>query len=152
MTDIDIPLVTAISNPISKPRILLVEDDPISARLTSNLLAEFDPEITHILRGEEAIGLFEEGRDFDLVLMDLFLPGLSGFKTADAIRTTENYRGRPVQIVVLSSNPLMENREQFLKTTGFADYLMKPPRKDTFIAAVKKHLANRPPERIANWY
>jgi CheY-like chemotaxis protein len=136
----------------TQPRILLVEDDPISARLTSNLLAGLNPVITHVLNGEEALALFEANTEFDLVLMDLYLPGLNGFKTTDAIRATDNYLSRKVPIVALTSNPLMENREQFLKTTGFSDYIMKPPRKDTFAAAIGKHLVTRPPERIANWY
>ncbi len=90
MNDIP-PIATtnAISGP-AKPRILLVEDDPISAKLSSNLLAELDPEITHVTKGEDALALFEEGRDFDVVLMDVYLPGLNGFKTTDAIRATEN--------------------------------------------------------------
>jgi two-component system, NarL family, sensor histidine kinase BarA len=134
------------------PRILLVEDDPISAKMTTTLLAELGPEVTHVITGEEALDLFEQGREFDLVLMDIYLPGLNGFKTTDAIRASDNYRGRKVPIVALTSNPLMENRAQFLKTTGFADYLTKPPRKDSFIASMKKYLANRPPERVANWY
>lgn len=134
------------------PRILLVEDDPISARLTTNMLSELEPEVTHVLNGEDALDLFEQGKEFDLVLMDLYLPGLNGFKTTDAIRATDNYRGRKVPIVALTSNPLMESRDQFLKTTGFTDYLTKPPRKDSFVANMKKYLANRPPERIANWY
>ncbi len=135
-----------------KPRILLVEDDPLSARLTTNLLAELAPEITHVMNGEDAIALFEAGQEFDVVLMDLYLPGLNGFKTTDAIRATDNYRGRKVPIIALTSNPLMKNRDQFMKSTGFSDYLMKPPRKDSFAAAVMKHLVTRPPERIASWY
>ena len=151
MSDIPpIATTTAISGP-AKPRILLVEDDPISAKLSSNLLAELDAEITHVMKGEDALALFEAGSDFDVVLMDLYLPGLNGFKTTDAIRATENWRGRMIPILALTSNPLMENREQFLKTTGFSDYLMKPPRKDTFAAAVKKHIGTGR-ERLATWY
>lgn len=71
---IDLPPIAAAPDSAivaSKPRILLVEDDPISARLSSNLLAELGHEITHVVKGEDAIALFDATKEFDVVLMDL---------------------------------------------------------------------------------
>ena len=45
----------------------------------------------------------------------------------------------------------MESHDKFLKDTGFADYIMKPPRKDTFASSAKKHFT-APVVRIASWY
>jgi len=130
--------------------ILIVEDDPISAKLASNLLAQLGTEILIAVNGTQAVAYFESATDIDLVLMDLYLPDMSGIKTAEAIRATEHYRNRRVPILALTSNALMESKEQFLKSTGFVDYITKPPRKDTFPATVKKHL----PAAItkSSWY
>ena len=72
--------------------ILIVEDDPISAKLASNLLAELGVEILLAANGTQAVAYFESATDIDLVLMDLYLPDMSGIKTTEAIRATEHYR------------------------------------------------------------
>ena len=133
-------------------KILLVEDDPISARLTTNLLAELEVEIVHVLKGEDAVAFYlSSDPQFDLVLMDLYLPGITGFKATEGIRASEYYQQRPVPIIALTSNALMENKQQFLQSTGFTEYVTKPARKDTFPALVRKHL---PPPKLASlsWY
>jgi CheY-like chemotaxis protein len=83
--------------------------------------------------------------------MDLYLTAMNGFKTTEAIHATAHYRDHPVPIIALTSNTLMESKPQFLKSTGFTDYINKPPRKDTFAALVKKYL---PPPKLASleWY
>jgi CheY-like chemotaxis protein len=136
---------------MSKPVILIVEDDPISARLSSNLLAELEAEIIVVHKGEDAIAHFNDEKPVDIVLMDLYLPGLNGFDSAAGIRETEHYRTRRVPIIALTSNALMERKEDFLKKTGFTDYITKPPRKDTFAGLVKKHLPP-PPTHKLSWY
>jgi CheY-like chemotaxis protein len=76
---------------------------------------------------------------------------MNGFKTTEAIHASAHYRDRPMPIIALTSNTLMETKAQFLKSTGFTDYVPKPPRKDTFAALVKKYL---PPPKLASleWY
>ena len=137
---------------MTQPRILLVEDDPISARLSTNLLAELEAEIVHVLTGEEAVELFEAATPFDLVLMDLYLPAMSGFKATEAIRASAHYESRPIPIIAVSSTALMEDKAKFLKSTGFTDYINKPPRKDTFAAQVKKHLSTPHKPTTLAWY
>ena len=137
---------------MSNPRILLVEDDPISAALASNLLKELQAEITVVAKGEDAVALFEAEKEFDLVLMDLYLPGIDGFKTTSEIRGTDHYRTRRIPIIALTSNALMERKEDFLKKTGFSDYITKPVRKDSFPATVQKHLSNIAPAAKLSWY
>lgn len=135
-----------------KPRILLIEDDPISAKLATNILREIEAEVTHVVSGEEAVALFEAEQEFELVLLDLYLPGMSGFTTWEKIRGTEQYRLRRIPVVALTSNALMEPKAQFLKTTGFTDYVAKPVRKDTFPDFVRKLLPASAPTAKLSWY
>lgn len=131
-------------------RILIVEDDPISAQRATKLLSELDAEIIVVGTGADAIAQFENKAEIDLVLMDLYLPDLSGIKTSEQIKTTEHYCDRRIPIVALTSNTLMEPKEQFLKSTGFADYITKPVRTETFSNLVKKHLPK--PVNSLGWY
>ena len=135
---------------MTQPRILMVEDDPISAALATHLLSELEADVTIVGKGEEAVALFEAETEFDLVLMDLYLPGISGFATTEQIRATDHYCNRRIPIIALTSNALMESKEQFLKKSGFTDYITKPVRKDSFPALIKQHLP-RAIEKLG-WY
>lgn len=132
------------------PRILIVDDDPISAALANNLLREMDATVTVVGTGQEAIDMFEAETNFDLVLMDLYLPNLNGFKTTEAIRASTHYRNRKIPIIALTSNTLMEPKAQFLKSTGFAEYITKPVRKESFTPLIKRLLPVSDPS--LSWY
>lgn len=135
------------------PRILLVEDDPISAKLTTNVLGVLSAEVTHVMSGEEAVALFEAGeKDFDMVLMDLYLKGMTGFVAWDQIRSTDHWRARRIPGIALTSNALMESKADFLKTTRFDEYFTKPVRKETFPDFVLKHLPKMPSTTKLSWY
>ncbi|MDX2095695.1 MAG: response regulator [Alphaproteobacteria bacterium] len=135
---------------MASPRILLIEDDPISAKLASNLLSELNATVTIVCCGEEAVALFEKATPLDLVLTDLYLPDISGFAVADRIRTTEHYRNRRIPIIALTSNALMESKADFLKNSGFSDYITKPLRKNTFPDIIRHHL-NPPGTAQLGW-
>jgi CheY-like chemotaxis protein len=120
-------------------RILLVEDDPISATRAMKMLEEIQAQVTHVTTGEAAVALFEAPHEFHLILMDLYLPKMNGFQATESIRGSDSYRENRIPIIALTSNALMEPKEQFLKKTGFSDYLTKPARQH-FVAQVKKHL------------
>lgn len=125
----------------TNPRILLVEDDPISAQRVSAVLKEINAEVVVVTGGQAALDLFQGiTADFDLILMDLFIPGMDGEAIAAAIRATDCFKRNPMPVVAITSNSLMERKEDFLRRTGFLDYVMKPVRPETFPALIRKHL------------
>lgn len=67
------------------PRVLLVEDSPTNQLLACGLLEEAGYEVTIIDNGEEAVTTAADGR-FDLILMDILLPGIDGCEATRQIR------------------------------------------------------------------
>lgn len=101
-------------------RILVVEDEPqMRSMITDNL--EFDGyRVTAVASGEEAMAAMN-GQQFALLLVDMMLPGMSGFDVCQALRA----RGNHVPIVVLTA--LTEERDRVRGLDiGADDYVSKP--------------------------
>lgn len=104
-------------------RILVVEDNEINAHLVCIILGNEGCEVTHALSGAEALELMEE-QDFDLILMDIHMPLLSGLETTKRIRELLK-NGNDVPIVALTANPDKNERERVLEA-GLDAFLTKP--------------------------
>ena len=126
--------------------ILVVEDMKLNALLISAALEHINATMYFAANGVEAIEMFQEHEDIDLILMDLHLPQMNGFDAMDHIRESDRYKQRNIPIIAITANALMEEKAQFLQSTGLADYITKPIRKDTLVNAVLKHLPHRRPE------
>lgn len=103
------------------PRVLLVEDDPVNALLAQTLMRRAGCVVTHVGDGAAAV---ESARDaqYDLVLMDMRLPGLNGCDAARAIRQGHGARWR---IVGLTANAAPEDR-QACRDAGMDAVRIKP--------------------------
>jgi len=101
-------------------RILLVEDNPINALLARALLTREGCSIDHATRGDEAIAAVKVGT-YDLILMDMRMPGLSGEETARELRKL----GVTTPIVALTANAFEDDRHACL-AAGMNDFLVKP--------------------------
>ena len=99
---------------------LLVEDNPINALLARALLTREGCEVDHARSGEEAIAAVKVGA-YDLILMDMRMPGLSGVETARALRDL----GVETPIVALTANAFEDDRHACL-AAGMNDFLVKP--------------------------
>lgn len=108
--------------PASAPgaRVLLAEDNPINALLARTLLQREGAQVDRAANGEEALAA-ASGADYDLILMDVRMPGLSG---VDATRTLRA-RGVTTPIVALTADAFEDDRRACL-TAGMNDFLVKP--------------------------
>lgn len=121
------------------PHILLVEDDTMISRLVRMMLETRGWLSTVVDDGEKAIRLCGDG-SFDLVVMDLQIPVLSGFEAARQIRRLEKEKGvPPVPIVALSAHVSRKIREECFRC-GMNDYLPKPIHMEKFFATLEIHL------------
>ena len=101
-------------------RVLLAEDNPINAMLARTLLAREGCSVEHVTDGEAALGALALG-DYELVLMDVRMPRLSGMDAARALRA----RGVETPIVALTANAFEDDRRACL-AAGMDDFLVKP--------------------------
>jgi len=113
-------------------RILLVEDNPINALLARALLGREGCEVEHVASGGEALTAAEVGT-FDLILMDMRMPGISGEETARRLR--EN--GVKTPIVALTANAFEDDRHACL-AAGMDDFMVKPLSPDALRAALTR--------------
>ncbi|SEG86326.1 PAS domain-containing hybrid sensor histidine kinase/response regulator [Marinobacterium lutimaris] len=81
-------LETAFSRPAA-PHVLLVEDNSINALIARRMLERLGLKVSHCKNGEDAIRLSSERR-FNLILMDIEMPGLNGYETSRKIREQDN--------------------------------------------------------------
>jgi CheY-like chemotaxis protein/HPt (histidine-containing phosphotransfer) domain-containing protein len=106
-----------------KFKILLAEDNLINQKVTIKILGTYGFNVTAVSDGDEAVSAVTNG-DFDLVLMDLQMPKVDGFKATDRIRALPNSR-RDIPIIALTAHALIGDREKCLNA-GMTDYISKP--------------------------
>src|SRR5437867_6756584 len=101
-------------------RLLIVEDEAKLARSLERGLAEEGYEVEVAATGEDAFFLLGS-RVYDLVLLDIMLPGRSGFEVLEAIRKARN----PTPVICVTARDSVADRVRGLDL-GADDYLMKP--------------------------
>ncbi|MDV6030919.1 MAG: response regulator [Phycisphaera sp. RhM] len=105
-------------------RILLVEDNMINQKVMLGLLGRGGHQVTVANNGEEALAMLEN-EYFELVLMDVQMPGMNGYETTAVIRQQESATGKHVPIIAMTANAMSGDRERCLDA-GMDDYLSKP--------------------------
>ncbi|MEK1906877.1 MAG: response regulator [Pseudomonas sp.] len=107
------------------PRLLCVDDNPANLLLVQTLLSDMGAEVTAVDSGYAALHNVQQ-QAFDLVLMDVQMPGMDGRQATEAIRLWEQERERsPMPIVALTAHAL-SNEKRALLQSGMDDYLTKP--------------------------
>lgn len=101
-------------------RILVVEDDATLREGLRTVLSKAGYEVTTAIRGEAALKLIRE-EPFDLVVLDLMLPGLDGSYVLEHARR----EGFTAPVIILSARSSVEDRVRGLRT-GADDYVVKP--------------------------
>ena len=106
-------------------RILAAEDNPTNQKVLAALLSPLGVELTIVDDGQAAIDRWRAG-GFDLILMDIQMPGVSGLAAARAIREAEAERGlTPTPIVALSANAMSHQVDSYL-AAGMNAHVAKP--------------------------
>jgi signal transduction histidine kinase/ActR/RegA family two-component response regulator len=108
----------------SNVRILLVEDNPISIRVTQALLESIGCRVTAARNGLEAVVAYRD-TGFDVILMDCQMPEMDGYEATRAIRQIEAFRGHRTPVIALTANAMSGSRDTCL-TAGMDDQLTKP--------------------------
>lgn len=121
---------------LSDKKILLVEDNKINQLITQKMLERKNITCVIIDNGEEAIQHLQKN-SYDLILMDVHLPGINGTEATAEIRKFN----KRIPIIALTAISLNENREMLL-SFGMNEVITKPFIPDFFYKTITTYLAN----------
>lgn len=119
-------------------RILVAEDNDVNRRLVTTLLRKRGHRITAVENGRAAIESIDAARTrFDVALLDVQMPEMSGIEAAQAVRDREGATGRRLPIIALTAHAMQGDRERCLDA-GMDGYLSKPIDVDELVEAVER--------------
>jgi PAS domain S-box-containing protein len=107
-----------------KPRLLIAEDDLVIRQVLGSMLRRYQYEIEFAEDGQQVVEFWEIGT-YDLILMDVQMPGRNGFEATGAIRERERIRGGHIPIVAMTAHALKEDQERCINA-GMDSYISKP--------------------------
>jgi len=117
-----------------KKRVIVIDDDEPICTMAKGMLGD-DYDVTVASSGKEALHLFFDGYECDVVLLDLNMPDMDGWETYNQIRDISNLHKTPIAIFSSSDDPKDTVRAQKM---GAADFIKKPPKKDVLLERVGK--------------
>ena len=117
-------------------KILIIEDNEQNLYLETFILQKNGHEIIQARSGESGIALAAQTLP-DLILLDIQLPGMDGYRVAQALRKNQAIADRP--IIAVTSYALTGDRERILEA-GCTSYIEKPINPDTFHMEIAQFL------------
>ncbi|WP_148861945.1 response regulator [Marinobacter fonticola] len=118
------------------PRVLAVDDNEANLKLVLTLLADCRVHAEGAASGFEALSKARQTR-FDLVFMDLQMPGMDGLETTERLRHIDE-RSQPMPIIALTAHALSEEKDRLLRQ-GFDGYLAKPVSSQQLMDTLYRH-------------
>ncbi|MBX9953223.1 MAG: response regulator [Candidatus Obscuribacterales bacterium] len=129
--------IMTIAGQMRKPRVLCVDDDPLLSGFVESVLIPAGIKV-HSLN--EPVVILDTMNDFqpDLILLDVIMPGLTGYEVCRLLKSHDEWKQVPV-IFLTSKSDSEGKRAAF--TAGGTDFLSKPVLVDELLARVKAHLS-----------
>ncbi|MDR2170486.1 MAG: response regulator [Planctomycetaceae bacterium] len=141
LEDYAVPENTAIklNKDNAKPicEILVVDDEPVNIQVLKNILSVRNYSVSSAYNGAEAIELIENGKKFDLLLLDVMMPKMSGYDVCKTLRDKYSLFDLPI-LMLTAKNQVQDVLLGF--QSGANDYIEKPFDKEELLARIKTHL------------
>jgi CheY-like chemotaxis protein/signal transduction histidine kinase len=118
--------------------ILLVEDNYSNQQIINLYIKNDVRKIDMAFNGKEALEKFGMAK-YDLILMDVQMPVMDGFKATQKIRELEKSTNTRVPIIAVTANAFPEDKDRCL-TSGMDDYISKPFQPDELLDKIRQHL------------
>ncbi len=125
---------------LDRPRILIAEDNASNLKVTIKMLDRLGYKADAVLNGREAIEALER-QQYDLVLMDVVMPKMSGFDATKEIRRRFPASRQP-KIIALTAYVIPNSREICIES-GMDDFLGKPVQIKELESMINSHLPAR---------
>ena len=107
-------------------KILIVDDNKLNIKVARKALQDFNFEIDECYDGQECLDKVVNGNEYDLILMDIMMPNMSGETAIAKLKEKPNFN---IPIIALTADAVAGAREKYL-SEGFIDYIAKPFKKE----------------------
>ncbi len=119
---------------LKEKSILVVDDDMRNVFAITSAMENFGAIVNYAQGGKECIDKLSETPSLDLILMDIMMPGMDGYKAIEKIRLMKEYSALP--IIVITAKSMKGEREKCIKA-GASDYLTKPLNMDVLVDKIQ---------------
>lgn len=119
----------------SNKNILVAEDEPANYLFIEKIIQSTNAKLIRANNGQEAIDLVKSDQNIDLVLMDIYMPGVDGFEATEAIRKI-----RPELPIIAQTCYESQIEREKLENTKFNDFIKKPININKLLVIVEKHI------------
>ena len=103
-------------------RILIVDDNKLNIKVARRALKDFDLIIDECYDGQECLDKINAGNKYDIILMDIMMPNMSGETTLSKLKELDNFN---MPVIALTADAIAGAKEKYLEK-GFIDYIAKP--------------------------
>lgn len=119
-----------------KKKVLIAEDSSVIQNLTKKILQIQNYDISSAKNGNQVMDMVQK-EDYDIILMDINMPGLDGMECSRRIRQMDDPKKKDVPIVAITGNAKNYSDEDFSQA-GINQYIQKPLNFDEVVGAVRK--------------
>ncbi len=122
----------------SNKKILIVDDNNLNIKVTTKILKDLKYQVDDCNSGKECLEKISKGSKYDVILMDIMMPEMSGDETLKELKKDDSFI---TPVIALTADALSGCEEKY-KNLGFSDYLPKPFKKDELDDKLRKILGN----------
>lgn len=114
--------IELLSDEFKNKRVLIVDDNKLNIKVAKKALTGFNFSIDSCESGEECLNKIKTGYSYDLILMDIMMPNMSGDIALKKLKEIKNFN---TPVIALTADALAGSKEKYL-SEGFTDYIAKP--------------------------
>ncbi|CAA9197807.1 Sensor histidine kinase RcsC [Flavobacterium bizetiae] len=129
-----------LNNILHEKKVLIVDDDVRNIYSLTKALEVFKMNVITAFDGKEAIKILSEHPDTDVVLLDMMMPNMDGYETAEKIRSNPKFLNLPV--IAVTAKAMTGDREKCIKA-GASDYITKPVDIDQLLSLLRVWLYDK---------
>lgn len=116
-------------------KVLIVDDNKLNITVAKKVLDEIVEEVESVMSGQECIDKINAGEKYDVILMDIMMPEMSGETTFKKLKEIPDFN---IPVIALTADAESTSRAKYL-AEGFNDYIAKPFKKDEIKAILDKY-------------
>jgi signal transduction histidine kinase/DNA-binding response OmpR family regulator/CHASE3 domain sensor protein len=129
-----------LNNILHEKKVLIVDDDVRNIYSLTKALEVFKMNVITAFDGKEAIKILNEHTDTDIVLLDMMMPNMDGYETAEKIRSIPKFLNLP--LIAVTAKAMTGDREKCIKA-GASDYITKPVDIDQLLSLLRVWLYDK---------